>query len=74
MVKYLKGVLKNSLILEENTIEILEENTVLPHHLSSLIIRSEGNFKGKGYYLGRDYDWQVIEDDMGELVLLKLRK
>jgi hypothetical protein len=36
--------------------------------------RSTGNLAGKGVYLGSRYDWVIVKDDQGELVLVPFRK
>lgn len=40
----------------------------------SLPIRGSGDFKDRGLFLNKDYHWVIVEDDMCELVLLKLHK
>jgi len=36
--------------------------------------RLYGNFKGKGYFLSVNYNWQIIKDDEGHLVLVPTKK
>lgn len=39
-----------------------------------LIERVIGCLKGKGIYLHCDYDWEIVQDDLGCLVLIARRK
>lgn len=36
--------------------------------------RTFGEFAGKSFYLSKQYDWVIGEDDHGETVLVPLRK
>ena len=46
----------------------------IPALLESCIfsLRTAGEFAGKGYCLPSNFDWQVVCDDRGVLVLLQL--
>jgi hypothetical protein len=39
-----------------------------------LQIRSDGNLAGKGIYLSFQYNWDIVEDDLGAAVLIPSRK
>lgn len=40
----------------------------------SLVVRTTGDFTNKGYYLNTDYNWTIVKDNEGALVLLPLVK
>ena len=71
-MKYPKAVIINN--DSEEAVTILEERLVKPKCDKALTVRSDGNFKGHGYWLSSEYNWQIVKDSKGALVLLQLRK
>lgn len=69
--------------LDKNIIQIEESRIVKPSILKDIEdssslgeLRITGDLKGKGFYVpyAHQYDWVLVEDNAGELVLLPLKK
>lgn len=62
--------IEESRIVELSTLKDIEENSDLGE------LRFQGNLKGKGFYVpySEEYDWVLVRDVIGELVLLPLKK
>ena len=70
MKKYPKARVVNSEIKGEEVL-LYEKDIVPPKDcLSSVRTRCGGNLNNKGLFLYSIYDWQVVKDDLGELVLV----
>ena len=41
---------------------------------SFMLIRGDGKYERKGFYLSKSYKWEIIEDEQGCLVLVLMRK
>lgn len=39
-----------------------------------LWVRSEGEYKGKSFYLSEAYDWKIVEDSFGSYCLIPTSK
>jgi hypothetical protein len=37
-------------------------------------VRGIGEYKGKGFYLDNDYNWEIVKDSVGHLVLVPTKK
>lgn len=62
----------------EEFVEIISKNIFRPTaHIYShgefaeLKIRDSGIFKGLGYHLSNEFLWVIVEDDLGEIVLIQ---
>ena len=45
-----------------------------PHYGLLLEVRLGGEYKSKGYSLNRGFNWEIVTDSMGELVLIPTKK
>ena len=71
-MNYPKGIINSN---EPTGVVVLDERKIVtPGYRGNLEVRTIGNFKGKGYYLDPGYEWQILEDDTGCLVLVCTRK
>ena len=71
-MKYKKGILKK-MVNNDGVIIIKEEDLLGDIGLVMVerpILRTGGEFAGKGFYVSKDHDWQLIEDSDGLLVLV----
>lgn len=39
-----------------------------------LLTSLDGDYKGKGFYLNDSYDWEIVKDCNGELILVPTKK
>ena len=39
-----------------------------------LQVRSDGNLAWKGFYLGRNINWEIVKDNFGQMVLVPTKK
>jgi hypothetical protein len=75
-----KAVLIEAEEHDSEVLRISKEDIIQPTAIAGsttrrtiLEIRESGDFKDLGIWLG-DYDWIIVEDNKGSLVLLKLKK
>ena len=60
---------KNKVVVKRSNLVSYKEMRVTPER------RTGGILEGKGLWLDKcNYDWQIVEDDQGELVLIAIRK
>lgn len=70
-MKYPKAVIKEEV---KDVIVIDRNKIILPGSITNVVIRSDGNFKDLGYYLSRQHDHIIVEDNAGYPVLVSLKK
>jgi len=69
-MKYPKGIIESD---EPDTVKI-KKSKIIDLQMILLKIRDSGTFKNCGYLLCNNYDWQIITDEYGELVLVCTEK
>ena len=69
-----KGQIKSTDIT--GTVEFHERDliNVKTEDVSLIDVRIYENFANKGYYLNSNYNWQIIKDNVGELVLVPTKR
>ena len=72
---YAKVKIKTAKALSAPVVEIDSRDIIKPEKAEYLQVR-EGNSElhHAGFYLDSAYDWQIVEDNAGAIVLVKLRK
>ena len=87
--EFVKGYLFPLFVLEKVMIKSIKKETI-PEELvidedrlfsfnketqsSFLFVRNYGELAGKGFYLESFYDWRIVKDSEGSLVLIPLKK
>lgn len=68
----------NELILDRGSLVQVEvppmTNIRVDGASGSLQARRGGEFAGRGFYLSREFDWHVVQDGEGYIVLVPTRK
>ncbi len=72
MHKHPRGIIKDS--SKEQDEVVIDKKDIVPASRISLSIRLSGNFEALGWFLSISYNWQIIEDSVGDSVLVATRK
>jgi hypothetical protein len=73
VIKYFKKIEEEIIIYTENLVEsklfeVFNCDNICPSR------RTQGNFRNCGFILHPEYDWVIVRDNVGELILVPLKK
>jgi hypothetical protein len=69
-MKYPKGIIESD---EPNVIKFKKSKIINPHAIP-VEVQCCGTFEDRGFLLYSTYDWQIITDENGELILVCTEK
>jgi hypothetical protein len=71
-----RPVLVNIFGEQSNHIDLTELPTIeyIFNDRCLLAVRALGEYRDKGFYLDDDYNWEIVKDNYGDLILIPTRK